>query len=151
MISIGKLSRETGVKIPTIRYYEQIGLLPEPERNGGGQRIYARATLDRLSFIRHARELGFSLDDIRELIFLSENPSQNCHTADSIATRQLSALQNRIKRLQALETELQRMLGQCSGNTVDTCRIIQVLGDHSLCLTEHHDAPDKEDSLPSSR
>lgn len=146
MISIGKLSRETGVKIPTIRYYEQIGLLPEPERNGGGQRIYGRATLDRLSFIRHARELGFSLEDIRELTILSENPSQNCHTVDSIAARQLTAVQKRISRLQALETELQRMLGQCHGKTVDTCRIIQVLGDHSLCVTDHHDLLDKEDN-----
>ncbi|MEN3177673.1 helix-turn-helix domain-containing protein [Gluconobacter sp. OJA] len=150
MVNIGKLSAETGVKIPTIRYYEQIGLLPEPERSKGGQRVYTKATLERLSFIRHARELGFSLDDIRELTALSESPNESCEVVDSIAMRQLNEVRKRIRRLKALEDELERMLDQCSGGTVDTCRIIQVLGDHNLCITDHYDTCGKADRWPSS-
>ncbi|MFT9094366.1 MAG: helix-turn-helix domain-containing protein [Gluconobacter cerinus] len=144
MVSIGKLSRATGVKSPTIRYYEQIGLLPEPERNNGGQRTYGAADERRLRFVRHARELGFSLEDIRELATLSEDTTQSCAIVDDIATRQLYEVKKRITQLEALETELQRMLDQCSSNTVRDCRVIQVLGDHSLCLTEHRATYDEE-------
>ena len=70
MLSIGKLSAATGVKVPTIRYYESIGLLPEPERSTGNQRLYGRKQQERLAFIRHARDLGFPLDSIRELLSL---------------------------------------------------------------------------------
>ncbi|WP_144389857.1 MerR family transcriptional regulator, partial [Phaeobacter sp. 22II1-1F12B] len=65
MLTIGTLSKKTGTKVQTIRYYEQIGLMPEPGRTEGGQRRYDNAQLDRLSFIRHSRQLGFSLDAIR--------------------------------------------------------------------------------------
>ena len=67
MLAIGYLAKKTGTKVQTIRYYEQVGLMPEPGRTDGGQRRYGNAELDRLSFIRHARQLGFSLDAIREL------------------------------------------------------------------------------------
>ncbi|MCP1215332.1 helix-turn-helix domain-containing protein [Acetobacter orientalis] len=137
MFSIGKLSGSTGVKVPTIRYYEQIGILEEPDRSEGGQRVYGEEAKERLSFIRHARELGFSLDEIRELLDLADDPNQNCTAAYEIAKRQLIEVRNRIARLTALQGELQRMLDQCSCNTIGTCRIIQVLSDHSLCTSEH--------------
>ena len=137
MFSIGKLSQQTDVKVPTIRYYEQIGLLPEPNRSEGGQRIYGTDTRDRLNFIRHARELGFSLDDIRELMTLSDNPDQSCEAVDAIAKRQLGEVTNRIARLTALQTELRRMVDQCACNTIGTCRVIEVLADHRLCKAEH--------------
>lgn len=70
MLTIGKLGEAAGVKVPTIRYYEQIGLLPEPDRSAGNQRLYGQSALDRLAFIRHARELGFPLDAIRDLLSL---------------------------------------------------------------------------------
>jgi DNA-binding transcriptional MerR regulator len=137
MSSIGKLSGSTGVKVPTIRYYEQIGILEEPDRSEGGQRVYGEEAKERLIFIRHARELGFSLDEIRALLDLADDPNQNCMAAYEIAKRQLVEVRNRITRLTALQGELQRMLDQCSCNTVGTCRIIQVLSDHSLCTSEH--------------
>ena len=74
MLTIGTLGRKTGTKVQTIRYYEQIGLIPEPGRTEGGQRRYGDAALDRLSFIRHARELGFPLQAIRDLLSLTDNP-----------------------------------------------------------------------------
>ncbi|WP_264816915.1 MerR family DNA-binding protein, partial [Gluconobacter kondonii] len=91
----------------------------------------------RLSFIRHARELGFSLDDIRELLTLSDEPDQSCAAVDEIAKRQLVEIEKRITRLTALKTEMRRMLDQCACQTVSTCRVIEVLGDHTLCTDDH--------------
>lgn len=141
MLTIGKLSRATGVKVPTIRYYEQIGLMPEPIRSAGNQRHYDSAAQDRLGFIRHARDLGFPLEAIRELLSMTDDP-QACAMADDIARRQLAAVEARIARLTALRSELQRMLAHPSGSAAD-CRVIQVLGDHRLCAHDHtrEDAP----------
>ena len=141
MLSIGELSRRTGVKRPTIRYYEQIEMLPEPDRNGGNQRLYDQDTVDRLTFIRHARELGFPLEAIRDLLSLTDDPAQSCAAADAIARAQLVDVQRRLARLQALKQELDRMVKQCAGGSIADCRVIEVLGDHSLCATEDHTAP----------
>ncbi len=136
MLTIGKLSQATGVKVPTIRYYEQIGLMPAPIRNSGNQRHYDPAAQDRLGFIRHARDLGFPLDAIRELLSLSDDPRDACATADDIARRQLAAVEARITRLTVLRDEFRRMLAHPSGSAAD-CRVIQVLGDHGLCRHDH--------------
>jgi DNA-binding transcriptional MerR regulator len=77
MLSIGILAKRTGTKVQTIRYYEQIGLMPKPGRSDGGQRRYGNDELDRLAFIRHSRELGFSLEAIRELLDLSDRPERS--------------------------------------------------------------------------
>ena len=105
MLTIGKLSKATGVKVPTIRYYEQIDLLPEPVRTTGNQRLYDRRTQERLAFIRHARDLGFPLEAIRELLGLSDDPHGACAVADDIARRQLAAVEARIARLTVLRDE----------------------------------------------
>lgn len=139
MLSIGTLAKRTGTKVQTIRYYEEIGLMPEPGRTAGGQRRYGDSELDRLSFIRHARQLGFPLDAIRELLVLSDTPTQSCEEADTIATRQLKLVEQRIDRLQALRTELKRMIHECSGGNAADCRILGVLRDHSECLTNHEE------------
>jgi len=139
MLTIGTLSRRTGTKVQTIRYYEQIGLMNEPDRTAGGQRRYVEADLDRLSFIRHSRQLGFSLVAIRELLELADHPSQSCADADSIARRQLKTVEQRILRLQALKKELKRMIAECAGGSVADCRVLEVLRDHSECLTHHDD------------
>ena len=139
MLTIGKLGASAGVKVPTIRYYEQIGLLPEPDRSSGNQRVYPRAALDRLAFIRHARELGFPLDAIRDLLSLSDKPDQSCAAADIIAKAQLAATRARITRLRALEAELERMVSQCACGTISDCRVIEVLGDHAHCVHDHHE------------
>ena len=137
MLTIGKLGVATGVKIPTIRYYEQIGLLPGAERSNGNQRLYTRAAQDRLAFIRHARDLGFTLEAIRDLLGLSDRPDQSCAEVDSIARAQLLAVEGRIARLQALKTELERMVDQCAGGAISDCRVIEVLGDHKHCAADH--------------
>ena len=137
MLAIGTLAKRTGTKVQTIRYYEQIGLLPEPGRTEGGQRRYGDDDLDRLAFIRHARQLGFTLEAIRELLELSDNPGRSCADVDRIAHRQLKEVEARIARLEALRKELKRMLKECSRDTVSDCRVLEVLRDHSACLADH--------------
>jgi DNA-binding transcriptional MerR regulator len=137
MFSIGKLSAATGIKVPTIRYYEQIGLLPEAERSNGNRRLYDKTSRDRLNFIRHSRELGFPLGAIRELLSLSDHPDSSCEAADEIARRQLAAVNARIERLLTLRCELERMVLNCGSGNIAGCRVIEVLGDHSKCATDH--------------
>ena len=137
MLAIGALSRQTGTKVQTIRYYEQIGLMNEAGRTSGGQRRYFEKDLDRLAFIRHSRQLGFSLDSIRELLELSDNPSRSCAEVDSIARRQLRQVEQRLKRLRSLKKELKRMVAECEGDSVADCKVLEVLRDHSECLTDH--------------
>jgi len=137
MLTIGKLARAAGVKVPTIRYYEQIGVLPRAERSAGNQRLYGAATVDRLAFVRHARDLGFSLEAIRDLLSLSDQPDRSCDAADAIARAQLAEVEDRIARLTALKSELERMVAQCAGGRIADCRVIEVLGDHSLCRSDH--------------
>ena len=137
MLTIGKLGQAAGVKVPTIRYYEQVGLLPEAHRSAGNQRLYGRKSMDRLTFIRHARELGFPLDAIRDLLSLSDRPDQSCAAADAIAKAQLAAVEARIARLTALKGELERMVAQCAGGSIADCKVIEVLGDHAQCHGDH--------------
>jgi len=136
MFSIGELSRRTGVKIPTIRYYEQVGLISAPERTDGNQRRYSKDGMQRLSFIRHSRELGFSIEDIKGLLELSQHPEKPCHDAHNMAARRLEDVRARIAKLQRLEGELKR-ISDCDANTVAHCAVIETLADHSLCQGEH--------------
>jgi DNA-binding transcriptional MerR regulator len=138
VFTIGSLAQQTGCKVQTIRYYEEIGLMPEPARTVGNQRRYDQRHADRLAFIRHSRDLGFPLDAIRELLSLADRPEQPCETADAVARAQLQNVERRIGRLQALKTELERMLEQCAGGRICDCRVIEVLSDHAQCLAEQH-------------
>lgn len=137
-VPIGEAARQSGVKVPTIRYYEQVGLLPEPPRTGGNRRLYGEPHLRRLAFIRHARELGFEVDAIRTLLDLQDNPAQSCSPADSMARKRLKDVEDRIARLLRLKGELQRMIEGCSHGTVADCRVIEVLTDHRHCGDDHH-------------
>ncbi len=137
MFSIGALADETGVKVPTIRYYEQIELIEEPERTAGNQRRYSHADAERLRFIRHARELGLPLEAVRELISLSDAPERSCAHADALVRRQLDAVRARIAKLQRLERELSRMAQGCDAQRARDCYVLQSLGDHTLCAEEH--------------
>lgn len=141
MLSIGTLAKRTGTKVQTIRYYEQIGLMPEPGRSEGGQRRYGALELDRLAFIRHSRQLGFSLEAIRELLDLSDSPERSCAQVDAVVQKQLREVEARIARLEALRVELRRMIGECRADRVANCRILEVLRDHEECLSDH-DRPD---------
>ena len=136
-LSIGELSRRTGVKVTTIRFYENEGLLPAPERNGGNQRRYEKQHLARLHFIRHARDLGLSMGAVRELADLSDQPSHSCEEANRIASEHLGDVLNRIERLQSLAEELARIAKSCRGGTIGQCSVIAALSDHGLCKGEH--------------
>ncbi len=129
--SIGEAARQSGVKVPTIRYYEQIGLLPTPPRTDGNRRQYDAADLRRLAFIRHARELGFEVEAIRSLLALQDIPSQSCAAADAIARDRLAEVERRIASLTALRRELERMLAECACGRVAECRVIETLADTS--------------------
>ena len=137
-IPIGELARRAGVKIPTIRYYEQIGLLPAPPRTEGRQRRYGPDEVKRLTFIRHARDLSFEIEDIRQLLALSETPQRSCHEADSIAIRHLAWIEERIGQLESLRDELRRMVEECGHGRICECRIVEVIGDHDLCGHDTH-------------
>lgn len=134
--SIGQLSKRTGVKVPTIRYYEEVGLLEPPVRTEGNQRRYSRAGLERLAFIQHARQLGFSVEDIRELVDLSQHPDISCASANAIAERHLVEVRERIGKLKRLEEELERITA-CKADHISDCKVIETLADHSLCKSEH--------------
>ena len=134
---IGQLAQQTGVKVPTIRYYEEIGLLPAPDRTESQRRAYGAGAVQRLRFIRHARELGFEIDAIRTLLALQDDPNQPCGTADTIARARLSEVEQRIRSLTALKAELNHMIQGCSHGRVAECRVIEVLADHAECLHEH--------------
>ena len=137
-LSIGDLARRAGCKVQTVRYYEQIGLMPPPQRTTGNQRSYERIHADRLAFIRHSRELGFPLDAIRELLALTDDPNRSCDQADRIARAHLREVETRIGSLTALKTELKRMLQQCRSGRIAECRVIDVLTDHGKCATDDH-------------
>ncbi|GAC1554995.1 MAG: helix-turn-helix domain-containing protein [Beijerinckiaceae bacterium] len=137
-VSIGEAARGSGVKVPTIRYYEQIGLLPAPPRTEGNRRHYNDSDLRRLTFIRHARKLGFEIEAIRRLLALADKPEQSCATADQIARAHLVEIDSRISRLTALRAEVQRMTEECAHGRVADCRVIEVLADHGQCAYTAH-------------
>ena len=138
LLPIGVLSRETGVKVPTIRFYEQIGLLPAPPRTESNRRTYGPEHVKRLRFIRHARDLGFEVDAIRQLLALAAHPERPCDQADELARAHLQEIDAKIARLTALRAEVETMLEQCSQEGIGKCRVIEVLADHGECLHEAH-------------
>ncbi len=126
-MQIGELSQQTGVNIETIRYYERVGVLPVPARQANGRRSYTGADARRLGFIRHARELGFDLGNVRVLLALQEQPEASCEDASRIAQAQLAEVESRITRLWALREELVLMMSGCGRGVVAECRVIDAL------------------------
>ncbi len=139
-LSIGDLSRLTGVKPTTIRWYEAEGWLPPATRTGGGHRSYSDLHARRLGFLRHARELGFSMEDVRSLLDLGDRPGADCGAVHAIATAHIAEVDGRIRRLTALRAELERMVDHCAGGHVGECRIIETLADfsHGHCVEPRH-------------
>lgn len=138
---IGGLAKATGVKVPTIRFYEGIGLLPEPLRTQSDRRVYDLTAVGRLAFIRHARQLGFSVVAIRDLLEISDHPDRPCEQANALAAHQLDAVEGKIRQLQALRVELKRMVHAACKGQVSDCRVIEVLSDHALCRQHHAGCP----------
>lgn len=137
-VPIGAAADASGVKITTIRFYEDRGMMPAPERSATGRRVYDHHAIARLRFIRHARDLGFPLADIAALLDLADQPAQDCAAADSIARQQLAVVTRRIAQLQDLKAELSRMITNCSGGQMADCRVIASLADHSHCASDHN-------------
>ena len=125
---IGELAAATGTKVETVRFYEKSGLLPLPARTGGNYRSYGKEHLQRLSFIRRARDLGFSLDDVRELLALADERDQPCGAVDRIPSRHLAEVERKIADLERMRDELDRVIGSCRKGTVGDCKIIETLG-----------------------
>lgn len=130
-MQIGELARTTSTKVETIRFYEKIGLLPEPGRTAGNYRDYGPAHLARLSFVRRARDLGFTIDQVRELLALSDDRNRSCGAVDSVARAHLAHIDHKIADLRALRRELDELISQCSQGAISDCRIIEALGPSS--------------------
>lgn len=126
-LTIGQLGQATGTKIETIRYYEKIGLLPAPRRTAGNYRSYVAEHLQRLGFIRRARELGFSIEDVRELLKLAAHGEQPCEEVDQLVARHLETTEKKIEALTRLRRELRDTLDSCKGGRIAECRVIQAL------------------------
>lgn len=129
--AIGELARRAGYAVQTVRYYEQTGLMPEPPRTEGRQRRYGEAHLSRLLFIRHARDLGFEVEDVRSLLTLTAHPDQPCASVDAIAKTHLASIDSKIARLTALRAEVKRMLTQCKRGRIADCRVTDALAGHT--------------------
>ncbi len=136
-IPIGAAAQHSGVKVPTIRYYEHIGLLPTPPRSEGNRRSYGEQDLRRLAFIRHARDLGFEISAIRSLLALQDTPQQTCASVHEIAQERLTDVVQRIQSLTALKTELEEMIAGCTRGHVEQCHVIEILADHGKCAHDH--------------
>ena len=126
-LSIGELSRLTGVKIETIRYYEKIRMLPEPVRSRNGRRIYQSKEMRILGFIRRGRELGFRLDEVRALLALGAPGKASCADVREIASHHLDEIRTKISDLVKLEALLSKTIRKCSGKAVPDCPVIDVL------------------------
>jgi MerR family mercuric resistance operon transcriptional regulator len=126
-LTIGALSEQTEVNIETIRYYERIGILPNPPRSAGGHRLYADEHTQRLLFIRRARQLGFSLEQVRELLGLSSGRRLACAKVKSITEQHIADIRRRVRDLQRLERVLSGMAAQCRGDELADCPILEAL------------------------
>jgi MerR family mercuric resistance operon transcriptional regulator len=129
VLSIGKLSEQSGVNIETIRYYEKIGVMPAPGRSAGGFRVYEPDDLKRLSFVRRSRQLGFSLDEIRNLLRLVDGHGHTCAEVLALMLSHLAEIRRKIRDLRRLQLAMAEMAARCSGDSVPECPIIDALFD----------------------
>lgn len=130
-LSIGTLARHSGTTPPTIRYYEQIGLLRRPDRREGGHRVYGEADLQRLTFIRRCRDFGFPIEQVRELVSVTENADRSCNEVRDLARDQLAAVRARMEELRELEASLSVLVtdceARCAGGPGPDCVILEDL------------------------
>jgi MerR family mercuric resistance operon transcriptional regulator len=126
-MTIGRLALAADAHVTTIRFYERTGLLPPPDRSAGGHRIYGHDHLQRLIFIRHARELEFSIEEIRQLLAFTDATRSSCRDVHILATAHLDALRGRIADLTRLEVRLADALAQCASDAPSTCSLLRLL------------------------
>src|SRR5215467_1554833 len=125
----GALAARTGCNTETIRYYERVGLLPPPPRSAGGHRLYGEGLIRRLNFVRRSRHLGFSIDEIRELLRLVDGGNYTCREVEQLARDHVREIRRKIADLRKLERVFETMAAQCSGAAVPDCPIIDALFD----------------------
>ena len=125
--AIGTLSKGTGCKVETIRYYERSGLLPAPARSPGGYRLYGAEHLKRLAFVRRARALGFSIDEVRQLLELADHHRRPCAGARRVAASHLDDVRARLADLRAMERVLKETVARCGQGTGPHCPLIEAL------------------------
>jgi MerR family mercuric resistance operon transcriptional regulator len=126
-MSIGALSKQSGVNIETIRYYEKIGVMPAPARSTGGYRMYAPDHLKRLGFVRRGRQLGFSLDELRGLLHLVDGHAYTCAEVHALTLQHLTEVRRKIADLRRLERVMSNMAAQCTEDLVPECPVIDAL------------------------
>ena len=132
-IAIGELSRQTGCNIETIRYYERIGLVPPARRQGGGNRHYDGNDIARLRFIRRARQLGFTLDDVRTLLRLAASNGESARAeVRGLAAAHLAEIEAKIADLQAMVRVLTAAICECDTEECPQCPLIEVLSERAL-------------------
>lgn len=134
-LTIGQLGKATATKVETIRYYERIGLLPAPARTAGNYRSYSDEHRRGLAFIRRARELGFSIEDVRELLELAGHRESPCVEVDQIVERHLETTEKKIAALKRLRGELRDTLASCRGGRIGECRVVRALSSDKLLKT----------------
>jgi Cu(I)-responsive transcriptional regulator len=125
---IGELARATGTKAETIRYYEREGILPSADRTDSNYRDYSEEHLATLRFVRRARQLGFSMAQVRELLALSDDSDKPCEDVDELVRGQLAEVDRKITDLSALRDQLGQMLQACQADRIAECRIVESLG-----------------------
>jgi MerR family mercuric resistance operon transcriptional regulator len=125
----GALAVRTSCNIETIRYYERVGLLPPPPRSAGGHRLYAEGLVRRVNFVRRSRDLGFSIEQIRELLRLVDGGTYTCGEVEKLARDHVREIRRKIADLRRLQRVLETMAAQCSGDAVPDCPIIDALFD----------------------
>lgn len=127
MISIGVLAKRSGVLAETIRYYETEGLLRKPERSAGGYRLYNASDVERLSFIRQARDLGFKLDAVRRLLGLADRKVDTCDEVRELAGAHLAEVRAKLADLRRMERALSDLVRSCEGSVVPECLLLEAL------------------------
>ena len=126
-MKIGEIATATGMSVETIRYYEREGLVSAPGRTAANYRSYGGEHLRRLTFIRRARDLGFSLSQVRALLNLSDDRDRPCDAVDQLAREHRAQVSRKITELKALGRELDNLIGQCRHGRIAECRIIDAL------------------------
>ena len=136
-MKIGEIAKITGLKVETVRFYESEGLIGAPLRSGGNYRLYDRSHLDRLSFIKRSRDLGFTLDQVRDLLRLADDPRGSCDAVDEMAVQHIAEIDRKLVDLHALRDEVARW-GRCDATTIADCRLIDALSSGNCASRERN-------------
>lgn len=139
-MQIGALSKHSGVNVETIRYYERIGIMPAPTRSASGYRMYSPDHLKRLMFVRRGRELGFGIDELRDLLRLVDGHAYTCAQIHELTLQHVVSVRRKIADLRQLQRVLDDMAAQCGGDQIPECPIIDALFDAHLVLRKRRAA-----------